>query len=73
MDKVKRSLEDRLDAMRGPAMPPDVETRIRQRLLAASAAPARKPDRPALCGIISYPMMNLVMTSAPLDRIWLPL
>src|SRR5262245_4488394 len=44
MDKVKDSLESHLEAMRGPAMPADVEVRIRQRLLAEAQ---ERPDTPS--------------------------
>src|SRR5258708_7318784 len=47
MDKVKDSLEDRLEALRGPAMPSDVEAHIRQRLLAETG---RRPSTPARGG-----------------------
>ena len=42
MDSVKRSLEESLKALRGPAMPEDVEARVRRRLAAHSPSPARR-------------------------------
>lgn len=38
MDKVKPSLEDKLETLKGPAMPPAVEARILRRLYTEAAA-----------------------------------
>ena len=45
MGEVKQSLEDKLMSLRGPAMPRDVESRIRTRLMgeAAERPAARRP------------------------------
>jgi hypothetical protein len=42
---LKQTLEDKLEAMRGPAMPAEVEARVRRRLVAAMAGPTPKPGR----------------------------
>jgi hypothetical protein len=40
MDKVKNALEGQLEALMGPAMPAEVESRIRRRLQSQSSQPA---------------------------------
>ena len=60
MDTVKETLEDKLEAMRGPAMPPDVEARVRQRLQAQTQRhPLAKPRRSLLHA--SYGQLALLL------------
>jgi len=47
MGEMKLSLEDRLVALRGPAMPADVESRIRKRIMEEAA---RRPAATRLPG-----------------------
>ena len=42
MDSVKRSLEESLKALRGPAMPEDVEARVRRHLRGELASPVER-------------------------------
>jgi hypothetical protein len=60
MNKVKRSLEDKLKAMRRPTMPPEVEARIRQRLRSeAQRRPSVRPRRRARR--VSYAQVALLI------------
>lgn len=45
MDKVKHSLEDKLERLRGPAIPVEVEARIRRRLQTEATRPPSKVRR----------------------------
>jgi len=66
---VSHSLEEKLEAMRGPAMPSDVEARIRKRIVAEVNGPIASASRRYASKVT--PMRLLVLIALMLAAAWI--